>query len=300
MDRITAMRVYVETAERGSLSAAALQTGMSRAMASRYLASIEQWAGARLMHRSTRRLSLTAAGQRMLSLCREMLAVSALVDRLAAESEDEPQGQLRITASSIFSQTQLAPAIMDFLARYPKASVDLQALDRTVNLIEERIDLAIRITAELEPNLIARRIGTCRSAICAAPAYLRAREVPRQACDLASHNCLSYAYFSQSLWQFMHQGEMVAVPVHGNFSTNDSATLLRAALAGGGIVMLPTFAIEEDLRTGRLVQLLSDHEVADMGIHGVYTSRQHQSALMRTMIDFLAQRFDDGVKPNTI
>jgi len=300
MDRITAMRVYVETAERGSLSAAALQEGMSRAMASRYLASMEQWAGARLMHRSTRRLSLTAAGQQMLGLCREMLAVSTQVDQLAAESEDAPQGQLRITSSSIFSQTQLAPAVMDFLARYPKAFVDLQALDRTVNLIEERIDLAIRITAELDPNLIARRIGTCRSAICAAPAYLRGREVPKQARDLASHICLRYAYYGQSVWQFMHQGESVVVPVQGNFSTNDSATLRRAALAGGGIAMLPTFAIDEDLREGRLLPLLSDHEVADMGIHAVYTSRQHQSVLMRTMIDFLAQRFDDGVKPKLL
>ena len=298
MDRITAMRVYVETAERGSLSAAALQTGMSRAMASRYLASIEQWAGARLMHRSTRRLSLTVAGQRMLSLCRNMLDVTAQVDGLAAESEDEPQGQLRMTASGIFSQTQLAPAVMAFLARYPKASVDLQALDRTVNLIDERIDLAVRITGELDPNLIARRIGTCRSALCAAPAYLREYGVPKSAHDLASHNCLTYAYFGQSLWQFMRQGEPIGIPVQGNFSTNDSSTLLRAALVGGGIAMLPTFAIDEELRSGRLVQLMAEHEIADMGIHAVYTSRHHQSVLMRTMIDFLAQHFDAGATAN--
>lgn len=250
------------------------------------------------MHRSTRRLSLTVAGHRMLSLCRDMLNVSVQVDRLAAESEDEPQGQLRMTASGIFSQTQLAPAVMAFLARYPKASVDLQALDRTVNLIDERIDLAIRITVELDPNLIARKIGTCRSMICAAPAYLRERGVPKYAHDLASHNCLSYAYFAQSVWQFTHQSEPVGVPVHGNFSANDSATLLSAALASGGIVMMPAFAIDEELRSGRLVQLLADYEIADMGIHAVYTSRQHQSVLMRTMIDFLAHHFEDSVEVN--
>jgi DNA-binding transcriptional LysR family regulator len=294
MDRITAMRVYVETAERGNLSAAALQMEMSRAMASRYLQSMERWAGARLMHRSTRRLSLTPAGQRLLVLCREMLGLTAQVDRLAAESEEEPHGQLRMTASGIFSQTQLTPAVVAFLARHPKATVDLQVLDRTVNLIEERIDLAIRITGELDPNLIARRIGNCRSVICAAPTYLQEHGVPQQARDLMGHNCLHYAYFGQSLWQFTHQGEPVGVPIQGNFSANDSVTLLRATVAGGGIAMLPTFAIGDEIRSGQLVELLADHTIAQMGIHAVYVSRQYQSVLMREMIDFLAQRFDDN------
>lgn len=293
MDKITAMRVFLETTERGSVSAAAEQLDMSRAMASRYLAFVEQWAGARLLHRTTRRLSLTVAGQQMLPLCREMLALAGNVETLAAEAEDTPRGQLRMTASGVFAQTHLTDAVMDYLKLYPATAVDLLVVDRSVNLIEERIDLAIRITKDLDPNLIARKLASCRSMICAAPAYLHAHGTPTRAADLAQHNCLTYAYFGQSLWQLEYQGAPVAVPVRGNFSANETVVLQRAAVAGCGIAMLPSFTAAELVRSGALVQLLPDHAVAELAIYAVYASRKQMSLAMRSMIDFLAARFGD-------
>jgi DNA-binding transcriptional LysR family regulator len=291
MDRFTAMRVFVETAERGSVSAAALHLDMSRAMASRYVALMEQWSGARLLHRTTRRLTLTTAGTQMLPLCRDMLGLAGQIETLAADDGGAPRGQLRITASAIFAQTHLADAVLAFLERYPAVSVDMQVADRTVDLVEERIDLAIRITREPDPGLIARKLGVCRSVLCAAPAYLRARGTPVQPRDLARHNCLTYAYFGQGVWHLNRDGEPLAVPVQGNFCANESLVLLRAARSGGGIALLPTFAANEALRDGSLVTVLPGYAPPDLDIYAVYASRRQLPAATRALIDFLAERF---------
>lgn len=207
MDRITAMQVFVETAERGSVSAAAQHLDMSRAMASRYVAFVEQWTGARLLHRTTRRLTLTAAGAQMLPLCRDMLGLAEHVATVVAEPGDAPRGALRITASAIFAQTHVTDAVLDYLVRYPAVSVDLLVTDRTADLVDERIDLAIRITNAVDPSLIARRLGTCRSALCASPGYLAEHGAPKRPHDLTRHNCLTYAYFGQSLWHLTRDGD---------------------------------------------------------------------------------------------
>ncbi|AOJ06964.1 LysR family transcriptional regulator [Burkholderia mayonis] len=293
MDRITAMQVFVETAERGSVSAAAQHLDMSRAMASRYVAFIEQWSGARLLHRTTRRLTLTAAGAQMLPLCRDMLGLADHVATVVADPGDAPRGALRITASAIFAQTHVTDAVLDYLARYPAVSVDLLVTDRTADLVDERIDLAIRITNEVDPSLIARRLGTCRSVLCASPGYLAEHGAPKRPHDLARHNCLTYAYFGQSLWHLTRDGEPATVPVQGNLSANDALVLLRAAIAGGGVALLPTFAAAEPIRAGALVRVLADWTAPDLGIYAVYASRKQMPLAMRTMIDFLAERFGD-------
>jgi DNA-binding transcriptional LysR family regulator len=182
--------------------AAAEALDMSRAMVTRYLAEMEEWAGARLLHRSTRRLSLTDAGDITLARCRRMLEVADDMAVAAGDDADTPQGLLRITCSQSLAQAELAGAVGEFLKRYPRTSVDLQMNNRAVNLIEERIDLALRVTNTLEPNLIARQLGHCDSVVCAAPSYLKERGTPQRPQDLAGHNCLTYTYFGKSLWQF--------------------------------------------------------------------------------------------------
>jgi DNA-binding transcriptional LysR family regulator len=160
--------------------AAAEALDMSRAMVTRYLAEMEEWAGARLLHRSTRRLSLTDAGDITLARCRRMLEVADDMAVAAGDDADTPQGLLRITCSQSLAQAELAAAVGEFLKRYPRTSVDLQMNNRAVNLIEERIDLALRITNTLEPNLIARQLGHCDSVVCAAPSYLKERGTPQR------------------------------------------------------------------------------------------------------------------------
>jgi DNA-binding transcriptional LysR family regulator len=292
MDRITAARVFVSIAERGSMIAAADALDMSRAMVTRYLAEMEQWAGARLLHRSTRRLSLTDAGDITLVRCRAMLELAGAM-AVAADDPGTPQGLLRITCSPSLTQAQLAGAVSAYLRRYPRTSVDLQTSNRAVNLIEERIDLALRITNALEPNLIARQLGLCDSVVCAAPSYLAGRPAPLRPEDLAGHNCLTYTYFGKSLWQFTRaDGETVSVPVSGNLSANDDLVLLKAAEEGAGIALQPLYSAAPLIADGRLMALLPDCAPQRMGIHGIYTSRQHMSPALRSMLDFLAEWFD--------
>ncbi|MTW14468.1 LysR family transcriptional regulator [Pseudoduganella eburnea] len=298
MDRITSANVFVTIAERGSLAGAAEALDMSRAMVTRYLAEMEEWAGARLFHRTTRRLSLTSAGEVTLSRCRELLALAGEVATAGDPGAGEPRGLLRVACSQFLSQTALAGAMVGFLRRYPNARVDLQVDNRAVNLVEQRIDLAIRITNALEPGLIARRLGECRSLLCAAPSYIAEHGLPSGPQDLARHNCLTYSYFGKSTWQFTREGEApapaaeaVEVPVGGNLSANESMALLAAAGKGAGIAMQPRFAAQPMIDTGVLVEVLSDWQPQSLGIHAIYTSRQHMPPVLRAMLDYLADWF---------
>ncbi|NDZ12203.1 LysR family transcriptional regulator [Variovorax sp. WS11] len=293
MDRITASQVFVNVAERGSMTATAEALDMSRAMVTRYLAQMENWAGARLLHRTTRRLSLTAAGEETLGRCRQMLEIAGQMPVAADTPADVPQGLLRLSCAQSLAQDVIAAAVAAYLRQYPRTAIDLSISSRTVNLVEERIDLAIRITNDLDPNLIARPLGHCASVICATPAYLKAHGTPRSPQELALHNCLTYSYFGKSLWQFEHKGSHVAVPVGGNLSANESSVLLTAALEGAGIAMQPEYSTAPWVASGRLVALLPEWRPLAMGVYGVYSSRRQMPAALRAMLDFLAARFAD-------
>ncbi|MBV1775916.1 LysR family transcriptional regulator [Burkholderiaceae bacterium DAT-1] len=291
MDRMMAARVFVEVVDRGSQIAAADALDLSRAMVSRYLAELEGWLGARLLHRTTRRLSLTPAGEAVLPRCRQMLEIGD--DMLASVSEPDavPRGLLRVTCSTAFAQQHLCQVLVAFTERYPETRVELLVVDRTVNLIEERVDLAVRITGELDPNLIARRFTACRSVLYASPAYLQKHGTPKQPADLKHHRCLTYTYFGQTMWTFVGDDGPYTVPVSGGLSANESGVLLQAALAGAGITMQPTFAVDAQLRDGSLVPVLTEFPLPEMSIYGVYASRKHQSLALRVLLDFLAERF---------
>lgn len=290
MDRLIAAEVFISIVERGSMIAAAQALGMSRAMVTRYLAQMEDWAGARLLHRTTRKLSLTAAGDETLSRCRQLLEITAHM-AVSTSSSDEPQGLLRISCAQSLAQGVLAGAVSQYLRRYPQTAVDLQTSNHAVNLIEERIDLAVRITNALEPNLIARQLASCTSVVCAAPSYLAAQGTPARVEDLAVHNCLTYSFFGKSLWQFSRAGENYAVPVSGNLSANDSLVLLSATLQGAGIALQPRYSAAPLLASGQLVELLPSYQPQEMGIYGIYTSRKQLPRTLRSMLDFLLDWF---------
>ena len=271
------MRVFVTVVDLGSQSAAADHLDLSRPVVSRYLAELEDWVGARLMHRTTRKLSLTAAGTEILPRCQQMLELSMDMQAAVSEPDDVPRGLLRISASTSFGQAQLADAMAAYVKRYPGVS----------------IDLAIRASNDLDPNLIARRLTVCRSVICASPAYLREHPTPQRVEELSQHNCLTHSYFGKSLWHFEQDGEQVSVPVQGNISANDASTLLRATMAGAGVAMLPTYQAWVYIHSGELVRLLPQAEPRQMPMYAVYASRKHMPVALRSMLDFLVLRFPE-------
>jgi len=290
MDRLTATRVFVEVVERGSQTAAANALEMSRAMVSRYLGELETWVGARLLHRTTRKLSLTGAGEQLLGQCREMLAMAEAMQSVSRTDEAAPRGTLRIACSQSLAQAWLVHALDDFTHLYPQVSIDLLVGSQAVNLVEARIDLALRITNQLDPNLIARQLAVCRSVVCATPAYLARHGTPQRPEELAQHNCLSYAYFGRSIWEFSRAGEPHAVAVSGNLSANESMVLLEAVLADIGISLQPRYSVGAHLRSGALVQLLPDYEPQQLGIHALYGTRRQMPPALRALLDFLVER----------
>jgi DNA-binding transcriptional LysR family regulator len=291
MDRMTAMNVFVEVAERGSLTAAADALEMSRAMVTRYLAEVERWLGARLLHRTTRRISLTGPGEAALLRFRQMLAISDELRGELATDNPEPHGLLRVTASVSFGQIHLAAAVAAFVKRHPLTRVELLLVDRVVNLVEERVDIAVRISRAIDPSLIARPLAPCRSVLCAAPAYLAERGTPTTADALATHNCLTHHYVGKSVWHLQREGRKIAVAVGGNISANEASLLLEAVRAGAGIAMLPTYQIAPLLRSGELIEVLPDYQAEGLGIYAVYATRRQLPTIMRKFLDFLVERF---------
>ncbi|SDI64848.1 DNA-binding transcriptional regulator, LysR family [Pseudomonas flavescens] len=290
MDRLTATRVFVEVVDRGSQTAAADHLDLSRAMVSRYLAALEGWVGARLLHRTTRKLSLTQVGNELLPHCREMLHTAEMMRATGIKATDGPSGNLRIASSQSFAQAWLSPILVQYLARYPNTSVELLVNSHAVNLVEERIDLALRITNQLEPNQVARHLGTCHSVVCATPAYLARAGTPLLPRDLSAHNCLTYSYFGRSVWRFEQADAGQDAVVEGNFSSNDTGVLLEAALNDGGICMQPLYATAAMLEDGRLVRLLPDWQPQALGIHAIYASRRQMLPALRALLDFIAER----------
>lgn len=291
MDRLTAMRVFVEVATAGSFSAAANTLDMSRAMVTRHVAVLEQWLGERLLQRSTRSVTLTDAGESCLRRSQQMLALMEDVEHeTSRRAGGALRGQLRITCSTSFAYAQLAAAVVDFLALHPELKIDLNASEGALNLVEARIDLAIRISAEPDPALIGRVLAPCSSVLVASPAYLAAHGMPQAPADLAQHRCLSYANFGRSVWTLSRGAEQVAVRVASHFSANEATALLRAALAGGGLALQPTYLAAPHLADGSLQRVLPDWTLPEMAIYALYTSRRNLSPAVRALLDFLAQR----------
>jgi len=245
MDRLIATRVFVSVVEHGSLTQAAESLDMSTAMVSRYLAAIEAWLGTRLLHRTTRRISLTESGQAALAGCRQLLDLAEDVEHQAGEVSRVPSGRLRITSSPSFAEAQLAPALVEFQRRHPQVGVTLMVAERSIDLAAERIDLAVRITNSLEPTMIARPLASCRSVLCAAPAYLRAHGEPCTVKALQSHRCLTHAIVGAAQFRFRRRRQLIELPVMEGMSADDTGVLRRAVIEGGGIGILPTYLVGE-------------------------------------------------------
>ena len=292
MDTLLSLRVFLRIAEDGSLTAAARHLSLSRALVSKHLKNLENRIGTRLANRTTRRLSLTEAGRSFYDRCVQAVADIDEAMHCAGDSTARPQGTLRVTAAHGFGRLYLAPALGDYLTRHPEVKVDLSLNDRVVDIIEEGFDLAIRIGQLEQSTLVARRLASTHLVLCGSPAYLRQQGVPKEPRELARHSCLTYAYAAEpAVWSFRQGTQTIRVRVEGCLQANDGETLMQAALAGHGLIVLPTFLAGDALRQGRLVPLLRDWESEPLGIYAVYPSRRHLSAKVRSFVDFLVARF---------
>lgn len=288
MDRVMAAKTYNRICELGSLSAAARSLGLSRPMISRYLDEMEKWAGARLIHRSTRRLTLTPAGEKILEKTRQLALLSLDIEGDATRLT--PSGTLRIACAHFTAIHLLGPVIPAFLTQYPALRIEVDINNQPVSLVGERIDLAIRITNSPEPGVIARPLGECRSVLCASPGYLAKAASLETLEDLTQHNCLHYSRFSGQSWSFRDpQKGKVAIAVNGNFSAGISSLLCDMAMADAGLAMVPEIEARAGLESGRLVTVLPELEPQPLGIYGLYQSRDHQHAALSLFLDAVKQ-----------
>ncbi|MDP6571960.1 MAG: LysR family transcriptional regulator [Rhodospirillales bacterium] len=292
MDNLADMAVFVKVVEAHGFSAAARRLRLSKSAVSKRVSRLEERLGARLLNRTTRRLSLTEEGSAFHQRAKSILADIEEAEQAVSRLHAVPRGTLRVSAPMSFGTLHLAPAVPDFMARYPDLRVDIALNDRLVDLVDEGFDLAIRIARLPDSTLIARRLAPRRVVVCAAPGYWRRAGVPARPEDLKDHNCLHYSYLlSDDAWPFTGPDGAISVKVSGTFMANNGEALSAAAIAGTGVALLPTFIAGPDLRAGRLRAVLGDYEETGPSIYAVYPHARHLSAKVRAFVDFLAARF---------
>ena len=292
MDTIDGMRTFVAVVSDGAFSRAAERLNMSPQLVSKYVAQLESRLGARLLNRSTRRISITEVGQAYYERCVDVLAEIDEMEDAVGDATTAARGTLRINAPMTFGTLHLSTAIAEYQRGQPGVSIDLTLDDRVVDIVSEGFDVAIRIGRLRESSLVARKLAPVRLVVCASPDYLDARGVPDSPSDLQDHECLRYSLSSHSdRWQFKEGGETHEVQVHGSFLANNGDAIRLAALAGRGIALQPTFIVGEDIRAGRLQLVLRDYEVDPMGIYAVYAHRKYLSGKVRTFVDYLGGCF---------
>jgi DNA-binding transcriptional LysR family regulator len=285
------MAVFARVVESASFAAAARHFDMSPAMVSKHVRTIEERLGVRLLNRTTRRVSATEVGQDYYERCLRILSELEDADRAAGDLQAAPRGLLRVTTSVSFGARQLAPMIADYLDAYPDVSIDLSLHDNYVDLLEERIDLAIRLGQLSDSSLIARKLCAVEMVLCASPGYLKANGTPQKPRDLTKHRCLIYTHAASRAWSFVDRaGKEEVVRVSGRLSANSGDALLALAVKDAGITLAPDYLVGDDLTAGGLIRLLPDYTTQDTPVYAVYPHSRYLSAKTRTFIDFLASR----------
>ncbi len=293
MDRITAMAIFTQVVDAGSLSVAARRLGLSRSAVSKQLAHLEDRLGARLLQRTTRRLGLTEAGAEFYTRCTRIVHEVEEAEQGVSRLHAAPRGLLKVNAPMTFGHRHIVPAIAEFLRRYPDVQIEMTLNDQVVNMIEGGFDVTIRVAVLADSSLIARRLAPNRVVVCGAPAYFAAHGRPRAPRDLAHHNCLHYTYLATAnLWHFVGPRGAESVEASGSFRANNGDALQAAARAGVGLVQLPTFIVGADLSSGALETVLERYEDRTTSIWAVYPTTRHLSPKVRVFLDFLAARFD--------
>jgi len=293
MNRFENMQNFIKVVEAGNITAAAERLGIAKSAVSRRLKELESHLGAELFHRTTRRMTLTDTGRIFYHQSVQILEQVLEAELSTSQAHGVLQGRLKVAIPLSFGLLHMDSAINDFLQLHPQIKFELDLNDREINLVQEGFDMAIRIANLPDSTLIARRLTNIKLLICASPDYLKEMGTPKKLADLTQHRCLLYNLMRDSnVWQLNNQqGVTEKVKLTPYMNANSGDFLKEAALAGNGIVMLPTFMTYQDLRAGRLIPLLTRYQPLQLNAYAIYPQTRHLSRRVRAFIDFLATRF---------
>ena len=289
MSKLKELETFLRVAQKGSLSAAAREEQVTPAIVGRRLDALEDRLGVRLLVRTTRKLTLTQEGEAFVEDCQRILTDLANAEAQLTLGSAHASGHLKVTAPAGFGRKHVAPLMLEFLRAHPDVSASLDLSDRTVDLVNEGVDCAVRLGGLEDSSLVAVRLGEMRRAVVGSPAYFQQRGVPRSLDDLNIHDCLALA--TQPGWDFQLGGKSLLFKPPGRFVCNDGAVLHEWALAGMGLAWRSLWEVGEDLRWGRLVSVLDDYATAPVGIHAVFPQRRHLPLRVRLFIDMLKENY---------
>ncbi|PLY00861.1 MAG: LysR family transcriptional regulator [Desulfuromonas sp.] len=292
MDQLTAMKLFARVVDTGSFSAVAREMNMGQPAVSKQISALEQKLGVRLLNRSSRQLVLTEAGSAYYERCHGILADLEEAETTVTSLGGTPRGRLRVNMSVAFGRLHIAPFMPEFLERYPEISIDLMMNDRFVDLVAERVDLAIRIGDLEDSSLLARRLGVSPMVVVGAPSYFEKYGFPEHPEDLKEHNCLTYTFLrSGNNWRFKKGKEEISVPVRGNCQSDNTDGIRDIMIAGTGLALVPAWLVRCELAHGELVTVLNDFLPWESPIHAVYPESKYVPLKVRCFIDFLAEKF---------
>lgn len=296
MENFGAIPVFVTVAETGGFSPAAKLLGISKSAVSKRISQLEAQLGVKLLHRTTRKLSLTEAGEHFYQHARIAHQAAKDAQDAVTQLQGEPQGRLRINSPMSFGRLHLAPLIPVFLKRYPKISIDMVMDDKVVDLVGEGFDIAIRAGDLPDTSLIARKLAPLQSVLCASPEYLKDFGTPTSLEQLVEYNCLVFTYSRDvKEWTFIKDNHLKTIEIKGNYQVNNSEALREAILQGVGIGRLPTFVAGPDIKRGTLIPLFEEYQMPAKTIYAVFPERQYMPAKVRAFIDFAIEYFGDDI-----
>lgn len=296
MDKLRGIKVFLAIAEHGTLTAAAKAEHTSLPAVVRLLSALESDLGVRLFQRTTRRVTLTEEGRRYRESCRTVLALLSEAENELDSAREEPRGNIVLTAPVIFGQRHVAPGILNFLERHPKVQVDLRLLDRVVNLVEEGVDLGVRIGRLEDSTLVARPVGSMRRVVVATRGYLRKRGRPKVPADLSHHDCVRFWNGGAPTWTFVESGRTVSIPVHGSFTVNHSLAGVEAVTRGVGIGLFPAYQVASLVHAGQLEILLEEFEVDARPIQLVVPESRLLPRRVRLFLDWMKAHLEGESK----
>lgn len=289
VNQLLSLRVFVAVAEAESFSRAAERLDISTTAASRHVADLEKHLRSNLLLRNTRRLALTPSGKAYLERALKILELLDEADTVAAEAMQMPVGSLRVNLPVCFGIRYVAPLVAEFTALYPELRLEISFADHVVDMVEEGIDVAVRIAPALTPSLIARPLAPIRVIPCAAPAYLARHGTPATPEELRQHECLTYSHApGGDIWSFFRAGSEESVRIKPSFKSNHGEMILQMSLAGQGIALQPDFIIHDALRSGRLVRILPGYSLLERQLYAVYLGSSRRSGKIKVFIDYLA------------